>query len=138
MRSESASLFFLEAYFRKTPWVRFNERAAGRMEMRLDHGRLLPGTTLDVSNDHVDMEFLDRHLTGEGVITGAMKERNGVLGSELTARLSDFQVAPVGSAKPFARGRIATLVARSTKMDLSDPFTDTTIVVDVPRSEILD
>jgi hypothetical protein len=138
LRSESASLFFLEAYFRKTPWLRFNDRGSGRMEMRLDHGRLRPGSTLEVSNDHVDLQIIDRHLTGKGVITGTVGEKDGVLGSQLTARLSDFQVAPIGSSEPFARGKIATVVARSTKMDLSDPFTDVSVVLDVPRSEILD
>jgi hypothetical protein len=138
LHSRSASLFFLEAYFRKTPWLRFNERANARMEMRLDHGRLQPGSTLEITNDHVDLEVLDRHLTGKGVILGKVGTMDGQAQSTITANLRDFQIAPVGSTETVARGRSATLVASSTAMDLSNPFTDLRVVFDLPEAEILD
>ena len=138
LRSESASLFFLQAYFRKTPWLRFNERAGARLEMRLDHGLMQPGSSLDIANDHVDIEFLDRHVTGKGVIRGAVAEIDGKVESTITVRLRDFQIAPVGSAEPFARGDVATVQASSTTLDLSDPFTDQKVVFDMPRAELLD
>jgi hypothetical protein len=138
LQSDSASLFFLEAYFRKTPWLRFNDWAAGRMELRLDHGRLQPGSTLQIANDNVDMTFLDRRLTGKGRIAGIVEETGGTAQSRITALLQDFQLVPMGSAQPLARGRSATLVASSTALDLSNPFTDLKVVFDLPQAEILD
>ena len=138
LHSDSASLFFLEAYFRKTPWLRFNDRAGGRMDLRLDHGRLQPGSKLQISNDNVDMTFLDRHLTGKGVITGIVEETDGVVQSRMTVLLEEFQLAPQGSALPFARGRGATLVASSNAVDFSNPFTDLKTLFDLPQAEILD
>ena len=138
LQSDSASLFFLEAYFRKTHWLHFNDRAGGRMELRLDHGRLQPGSTLQIPNDHVDMTFLDRRLTGKGLITGSVEEAAGAVQSKLTVLLHEFQLAPVGSTEPFARGQGATVVASSTALDLSNPFTDTKVVLDLPQAEILD
>jgi hypothetical protein len=138
LQSDSASLFFLEAYFRKTPWVRFNDRGAGDIVLVLDHGRLVEGTQLDLHNDQVDMEFLDRRLTGQGVIRGVVQEKEGRLQSEFTARLTKFALAPVGGARPFARGETAVLAARSDTLDLANPFTDLHVRFDVPRADILD
>jgi hypothetical protein len=138
LQSDSASLLFLEAYFSKTPWVRFKSRAGGRLELRLDHGKLQPGSFLDASNDHVDLELLDRHVTGKGVIRGRIEETGGRIQSRVTTILKDFELAPIGSARPFARGREMTLEAVSTTMDLGDPFEDLHVVVDLPAAEILD
>ncbi|HEU5179438.1 MAG TPA: hypothetical protein VFW45_01495 [Candidatus Polarisedimenticolia bacterium] len=138
LHSDSASLFFLEAYFRKTPWVRFNDRGSGRFLIVLDHGRLAPGTELEMANDQVDMDFLDRHLTGKGVIRGGVEEKSGKVESILSARLTHFKLAPVGSSQAFARGEVATLSGRSGSLDLADPFTDLEITFDMPRAEILD
>src|SRR5262245_313911 len=96
LRSDDASLFFLEAYFRKTPWVRFNDRGSGKVVLVLDHGHLLPASTLDIANDKVDVEFLDRHVTGKGVITGRIETFEGKPRCRISARLQDFQLAAVG------------------------------------------
>jgi len=138
LRSESASLAFLETYFKKAPWIRFNTRAAGRAELWLDHGRLRPGTRIEFDNDSVDMVFLDRHLKGKGVITGTVVEVAGTAQSRFTAHLKEFQVAPVGSDAPIARGENATLVASSTALDLGDPCTDLHVFFDLPQARILD
>ena len=138
LKSESASLFFLQAYFRKTPWVQFHDRGAGNILLILDHGRLVPGSLLELKNDRGDMEFLDRRLTGQGVIRGVVEEKDGRLGSLVTARLTDFQVAPAAGGKPFARGDLAVLEARSESLDLAEPFTDLRVSFDLPRAEILD
>jgi hypothetical protein len=137
-RSDDASLFFLEPYFRKTPWIRFKDRGAGRVVLNLDHGRLRQGSTLDVRNDHVDMELLDRHLTGKMVITGRIETAGGALQSHISGLLTDFQLAPLGSTTPYARGERLTIDAMSRAMDLSNPFSDTRVVVDLPRADLLD
>jgi hypothetical protein len=138
VRSDDASLFFLEAYFRKTPWIRFNDRGAGRVVFDIDHGHLLPGSTLDVRNDHVDLEFLDRHVTGKGIITGRIETEDGTPRSVVRARLEDFDLAAIGGKDPFAHGRLLTVEATSTTMDLADPFSDLHVVVDLPEADLLD
>ena len=138
LKSESASFFFLQAYFRKTPWVQFHSRGAGNILLLLDHGRLVPGSLLELKNDRGDMEFLDRRLTGRGIIRGVVEEKDGRQGSLVTARLTDFHVAPASGGKPFARGDLAVLTARSESLDLADPFGDLRVTFDMPRAEILD
>ncbi len=139
LSSDSASLFFLEAYFRKTPWVRFNDRGKGHFVVVLDHGEMREGTRLEMANDRVDMEFLDRHLIGRGVIRGAVnQDAEGRLQSDVTARLTEFQVAAAGRSQPLARGDLAVLQARSHHLDLADPFDDLEVRFDLPRAEIVD
>lgn len=138
VRSNDASLFFLEAYFRKTPWIRFNDRGAGRIVFLLDHGRLLPASTLDIANDNVDLEFLDRHVTGRGIITGRIETFEGKPRSRVSARLENFNLAAVGGDHPFARGSLLTIESTSTTMDLGDPFADLHVVVDLPEADLLD
>jgi hypothetical protein len=138
VRSDDASLFFLEAYFRKTPWIRFNDRGAGRVVFLLDHGRLLPASTLDIANDNVDVEFLDRHVTGRGIITGRIETFEGKPRSRVSARLEDFHLAAIGGTHPFAAGRLLTIESTSTTMDLGDPFADLHVVVDLPEADLLD
>ena len=138
LASDDASLAFLEPYFQKAPWLHFNSRAGGRIELLIDHGRLLPASRLEASNDAVDIDFLDRHLTGQGVITGTVVETDGGPQSRVTVVMKRFQVAPLGSDKPFARGQGASLLGTSDTPDLSRPFTTVHVVLDLPEAQILD
>ena len=138
LRSPSSSLFFLDAYFRSTPWVHFNERAGGRITFVLERGRLQPGTSLTIVNDHADLQVIDRRILGPGVIRGHVEMVDGKPQSTLTATLREFQVVPLDSDVPFARGRDATLQATSRTPDFCNPFTDVRLVFDMPEGYLLD
>jgi hypothetical protein len=138
LRSPSSSLFFLDAYFRSTPWVHFNDRAGGRITFLLDHGRLQPGSSLEIVNDHADLQVIDRRIIGPGVIRGHVELVDGKPQSTLTATMHEFQVVPLDSDVPFARGRDATLQAISRTPDFSNPFTDVRMVFDMPEGHLLD
>jgi hypothetical protein len=138
LRSETASLFFLEAYFRKAPWLHFRSRANARAVLLLDHGRLLPGTTLEVHSDAIDMEIAGRRLTGAGTTTGRVEVVEGRALSRIESVMHEFALSPAEGGEPYARGRDATLVATSTTLDLADPFTDLKVVFDQPDTSILD
>jgi hypothetical protein len=138
LRSPSASLFFLDAYFRKTPWVHFNNRAAGRITFVLDHGRLQPGSSMEIVNDHADMQIIDRRILGHGVISARVEEVDGAPQSTLTLTMDEFRIVPLDSDVAFARGTRATLVAISRAPDFVNPFTDVRVVFDQPDGQILD
>jgi hypothetical protein len=138
LRSPSASVFFLDAYFRTTPWVHFNDRAAARVTFVLDHGRLQPGSSLDIVNPHADMRLIDRRIIGQGVIHGFVELVDGAPQSTVMATLHDFQVVPLDSDVPIARGDEATLRAISRTPDFSNPFPDVRMVFDLPEGHLLD
>jgi hypothetical protein len=138
LRSPSASLFFLDAYFHSTPWVHFNKRAAGRITFVMDHGRLQPGTSLEIVNDHADMQIIDRRIIGKSEIRGRVDRVDGEPQSTLTATMREFEVVPLDSDEPFAQGRDATLQAISRTPDFCNPFTDVRMVFDMPEGHLLD
>jgi hypothetical protein len=138
LRSPSASLFFLDAYFRATPWVHFNDRAAAEVTFILDHGRMQPGSSLEIVNDHSDMQIIDRRIIGAGVIRGNVDLVDGKPRSTILATMHEFQVVPLDSDVPFAHGRDATLQAISRTPDFSNPFTDVRMVFDMPEGHLLD
>jgi len=138
LRSPSASLFFLDAYFRTTPWVHFNDRAAADVTFILDHGRLQPGSSLEIVNDHSDMQIIDRRILGPGVIRGHVDLVDGKPQSTILATMHEFQVVPLDSDVPFAHGRDATLRAISRTPDFANPFTDVRMVFDMPEGHLLD
>ena len=138
LKSPSASVFFLDAYFRTTPWVHFNDRAAARVTFVLDHGRLQPGSSLEILNPHADMRLIDRRIIGQGVIRGVVDLVDGTPQSTLTATLHDFQVVPLDSDVPIAHGNVATLRAISRSPDFSNPFPDVRMVFDLPDGRLLD
>src|SRR5262245_41949133 len=138
VRSDDASLAFLESYFNNATWLHLNSRAGRRIDLLLDHGRLRPGSTLEAANDAIDIEFLDRHFTGKGVLEGTVVETNGMAQSHVAVRLKEFQVAALGSAEPFARGRDVTLLGTRDAPDFSRRVTNLHVVLDLPEAQILD
>jgi hypothetical protein len=139
LRSAGASLFFLDPYFRKTPWVKFRDRAPGQATLILDHGRLQPGTKFGIRNDRIKIEIVDRLLTGEGEVTGIVEAGDAGAHARVSAILRTFQISPAAEGSmPYAHGRLMSLESDSTSLDLSDPFTSLDVVFDLGEAAILD
>jgi len=139
LRSAGASLFFLDPYFRKTPWVRFRDRAPGQATLILDHGRLQPGTRFGIRNDRIKIEIIDRLLTGEGAVVGVVEAGDVGAHARVSAILRTFQISPLAEGSmPYAHGRLMTLESDSTSLDLSDPFTSLDVVFDLGEAAIVD
>jgi hypothetical protein len=136
--SDRASLFFLEAYFRKAPWLHFNGHSVLAADLRLDAGHLQPGSTLDARADNVDIDFLDRKLTGRGhIVARCTAEAGGPL-SQVEVLLDDFALFAPDRAEPFARGSGFKVSASSAAVDLHDPFATLQVVADLPGAVIPD
>jgi hypothetical protein len=138
VQSERASLFFLEAYFKKAPWLHFNGSSALKADLRIEGGRLQPGSTLTSTSEAVDIDFLDRKLTGRGRTSLRVEESAGRAESHAEVLLDEFALSIPGEAGPYARGRGFKLTATSQALDLSDPFATLEVTVDLPNAEIPD
>jgi len=139
LRSTGASLFFLEPYFKKTPWVRFRDRAPGQAVLILDHGRLQPGTRFEVHNDKIHLEIIDRRFTGAGQIVGRVEERDQGLRAYVNAEMHSFQIAALAEgAEAYARGGRMTIETASDSLDLTHPFDSLHVVIDLPEAAIVD
>jgi len=133
-----ASLGFLDLYFRKAPEMRFSRQGPARMHLKLDAGRLLPGTSLELEGDRIEAAFLDQRLSGSGHVVAEVGAGEGTPQSRLEAVLDDFQIARVGRTESYAHGKGARIVATSTSLDLADPFDDLHVAIDLPEAQIPD
>jgi hypothetical protein len=136
IRSEKASLFFLEPYFKSTPWLKFNGHSKVTADLQLGEGRLQPGSVLVSSSDEIDTDLLDQKLTGSGTISGRIEEAGEGRRAVLDVRLDSFQIGEPGSAKPYASGSGFVVEATSTALDLIEPFTNLQVTADLPQATI--
>ena len=138
LRADGASLFFLEAYLKKAPWLRFNSQAPLEADLRIDDGRLTPGSTIKSDSDAVSVDLLDRRLTGAGTIGMSVEEtQNGPL-ARLEARLETFSLSMPDGDEPFATGRGFKVIATSPSLSFADMFTTLDVVADLPEAIIPD
>jgi hypothetical protein len=136
--SDAASLLFLEAYLRKAPWLRYNGTSVLAADLRLEGGHLQPGSTLDSRSDHVDVDFLDRKLTGRGHISARVDEVDAAPLSRLEVLLEDFALWAPDLDEPFARGTGFKISATSAALDLENPFETIQVIADLPEAVIPD
>lgn len=134
-----SSLGFLERYLRRASWLQVDGRGRLDTEVRLDAGRLLPGSRLDVRG-RVRSIFLDSVADGEALITGAVQDGTATLGIDF----SRFEIAPLpdgtGSASPssYIEGTGLRLGIVSTDLDLATPVSDLRATVDLPDGQVPD
>ncbi|HEX9941920.1 MAG TPA: hypothetical protein VGG03_07890, partial [Thermoanaerobaculia bacterium] len=69
VRGRISSLGFLQPYLQKVPWLALQGEGGLTADVRLDHGRLLPGTRLAVSASPARVTVLDSLATGRGTVT---------------------------------------------------------------------
>lgn len=133
-----AGLGFLEPMLR--PGLGLELAASGPLDLdlRLDRGRLVPGTRAAVAADDVRLGLLDYRAAGAGGVEYRVaSERKGDRG-ELTAHLDRFRFERVGYRGPYARGRNLRVVARSAPPSIDRLFSPTALDVEVPELTVPD
>jgi hypothetical protein len=138
VRSESASLFFLEEYFKQTPWLRFHGRSALDADLYIEAGGLRTGSKLEAISENLDVDFIDRKLTGRGRVSVEVEDVGGTPQSRLEILLDEFALAVPTESKPHARGRGFRVTASSSELGLEKPFMLLSVVADLPDAVIED
>jgi hypothetical protein len=133
-----ASFGFLDFYFRKSPDLKFSRQGPARMHLKLEAGRLLPGTSLELEGDQIEAVFMDQRLTGSGHVMANVEAGEGTPRSRLEAVLDDFQISRLGRTDSYAHGKDFRIVATSTSLDLADPFDNLHVAIDLPEAQIPD
>ncbi|HKI06609.1 MAG TPA: hypothetical protein VKK31_31825 [Thermoanaerobaculia bacterium] len=137
IRSQISSLGFLGAYLQKTPWLSLQGQGGLQADVRLDHGKLLPGTRLAVSASPVRATILDSLATGRGTVEAAVTPGK----TSLAVRFDRFGLAdPRRKGQPdYLRGRGLRIAAVTpVALDLTAPFPDFDAAVDMPDAEVPD
>jgi hypothetical protein len=133
-----ARFAFLEAYFRKVPWLHLRGTGPLKMDLRLDRGKLVRGTHFRLERDNMDAQFLDRRITGAGYAEGEVVPAESGEAFRLRAVVNRYDVAEISGKDPFMSGRDFEVTATSSSLDLTQPFTDLKVTVDLPQSDIPD
>ena len=136
--ARDGSLKFLEAYFHKVQGLELNGGGPMRLQMFVEQGRLLPGSRMERANDRIDTTFLDNRITGTGTVSADVVLENGVPVSRVELDTPAYEVTQVGRSAPHAHGTGFRLLAKSTNLDLTDPFQDVRLTVDLEKEEIPD
>jgi hypothetical protein len=131
-----ASLGFLERYFARTSWLRIQGQGRLDTDIRLQEGRLLPGTRLAVRASRLEARVLDVLATGSASLQGTVRDPD----AELSVAFDRFAVAP-GAGKnpsPYLRGRGLRVTVLSKDLDLTTPVSDLRARVDLANGEVPD
>jgi hypothetical protein len=131
------SLEFLDLHFRKTQWL--DMRSGGGpvdVDLRMQRGRILPGSRLEGRPQDVSVGFLDYNAQGSGTIHWEVVDPRGDPEGRLTLELDDFQIQRQGYGRPHVRGRGLRIEAVSPEPRAGRLFDPLRVAIEMPRAEV--
>ncbi|MFQ6021595.1 MAG: hypothetical protein ACE5NW_02635 [Acidiferrobacterales bacterium] len=129
-------LQFLNAYFRKAPWLDINGSGTLNAFLRVRKGRLVAGSRLAVDSDEIRATYLDFKARGSGKVRGRVAREKDRAFAEVTVTLDDFELGRSEYVEPHIFGIGFEITGTSSELDLTDPFTDLKVVLDLPESDV--
>ncbi len=141
LRGRISSLGFLKTYLEKAPWLALQGQGWLAADVRLDHGRLAPGSRLAMSASPARATIFDSLATGSGTVNAAVEPDKGGARTSLRVRFERF-----GLADPRKKGRPAYIRGRGLRidavapgaLDLTAPVPDFEASLDLPDAEVPD
>jgi hypothetical protein len=145
VQGQVSSLGFLQRYFRRAPWLQLQGQGRLDTEVRLEAGRLLPGSRMEIRGGQVRAAFLDSVATGEATVAGRVAAGPGPPAAALRVDFSSFSIAPAESEADtgtapasFVRGSGLRMALDSTDLDLATPVSDLRATIDLPDGQVPD
>jgi hypothetical protein len=141
LKGAVASLGFLHPYLHKTSWLGLQGQGALDADVRIDHGRLTPGSRLAVAASPIQATIFDSRATGRGTVNVAVTRQGAATRTAMRVRLDRFVFEDLGQTgwPDYLRGRNLTLNAVvPAALDLAAPMPDVDATLDVPDAEVPD
>lgn len=142
LRSRISSLGFLDAFLQKTPWLKLQGQGSLSADVRLDHGRLEPGSRIAVNASPVRATIFDSLATGRGTVNASVAPgKNGKPSTSLDIRFDRFGLEdPRRKGRPdYLRGRGLRISAIAPGvLDLTGAVPDFDATLDIPDAEVPD
>ncbi len=142
LRSQIASLGFLEAFLQKTPWLSLQGQGSLSADVRLDHGRLNPGSRIAVNASPAQAKIFDSLATGRGTVNASVAPgKSGKPLTSLAVRFDRFGLEDLRrKGRPdYLRGRGLRISAVSPgALDLTGAVPDFDATLDIPDAEVPD
>jgi hypothetical protein len=149
LRARISTLGFLQPYLRKIPWLTLEGQGLLSGDVRLDHGRLAPGSRLAVEASPIQATLFDSLATGRGgvhveVNGGPNGGPNGTQAATVTSlrvHLDRFVLKALRQpGRPdYIRGQGLRIAAATPgALDLTAPMPDFDATLDLPDAEVPD
>jgi hypothetical protein len=142
LKARISSLGFLHSYLRKTPWLGLKGQGGLSADVRLDHGRLTPGSRLAVEASPIRATIFDSLATGRGTVRVAVEGAPGASAkTAMRVRFDRFVLEDLKQpGRPdYIRGQGLQLSAVTPgALDLTAPMPDFDAVLDLPDAEVPD
>ena len=121
-----ASMRWLKPLASKKPWLQWDGAGEIDTALRIDHGRLLPGSRLDIPRLDLVASILGNRFSGVASAKGSVATTSSGTYSAMNMTVRKFVLAPGSSpGQPYLRGEAMQLDLRSSD-DLSK-FRDTAL-----------
>ena len=103
-------------------------------------GLLAPQTKFSVSTVNLSTNVFDFAMAaqGPGKIEGRVEREGEKAVATVAVALTDFEIGLPMQQKILLRGHNLSFGGKSSELDLRDPFTDLTMIVDTPDIELKD
>jgi hypothetical protein len=141
VRAPISSLGFLRDYLKKTPWLELQGKGGLSANVRLDHGRLIPGSRIAVEASPVQATVFDSRATGRGTVSVAVAQEGAAAQTALRVRFNRFVFEDLRQkGRPdYLRGQGLQLSAViPSAIDLTGSMPDFDATLDLPDAEVPD
>lgn len=138
LRARVSSLAFLARYLRKMSWLQVQGEGNLSAEVRLERGRLLPGSRLAIDLGRLRARILDSEADGAATLRADVRP-TPVPELRLGVDFSRFVLQPAGvPATPWVQGSGLRLGFASRDLDLGAPVQDLRGTVELKEGEVPD
>ena len=104
------TLRWLNPMLSEARWLRFDGNANVRADLRIDKGKLLPGSNADITRAHVQANIFDTVFSGEAHANARIEEK----GSRMALSLDRFELTAKGKDAPaYVDGRNLSISLQS-------------------------
>ena len=141
VRTPIDSLGFLRDYLKKTPWLALQGKGGLSADVRLDHGRLAPGSRIAVEASPIQATVFDSRATGRGTVTVAVAQEGAAAQTALRVRFNRFVFEDLRQKgwPDYLRGQgLLFSAVIPAALDLTGPMPDFNAVLDLPEAEVPD
>ena len=141
IRTRISSLGFLRGFLGKTPWISLQGKGGLQADIRMDRGRLTPGTRLEVAASPIQATLLDSRATGRGTVIAAVEPGRTAPSTVLRVQLDGFVLEDLRQKgwPDYFRGRGLRIAAVAPgALDLTAPMPDFDATIDLPDGEVPD
>lgn len=131
-------LRFLDVYLAALPWLALSGVGHVDVNVALDQGMFRAGSALDAEFHELIVHYLDEDISGAGRLQARVDADAEGPRSRLAVDFDDFSITSGGQPGALAEGRGFHVAVESPDTAINQPFTEASVVVDLPESRIDD